>query len=149
MSYHHRSNYQLRQNSGPKRGMPQGVPPRPDSQQQQRQEDQNEEIPAFHIEDYAGFKDIILAASIPEVKNSSSIPQLQQTIETKVKLNGEVINSLLQVSNVLTQKNDFLAEPHFLSNTQFNLDQKTMDLQVIQNYSELLEQPINPMLETI
>ena len=155
--YQHRPNYQ-RPNQQMGRPQSQQIQMQRPPQQmmnppQPKQEDFRtlDTIPVFHPEDYLGFKDLILAASVPETHQSSesSTSQLQKIIEEKVALNGEVMDSLLAVANCLQPQTDFLAKPPFLTHDHFVLDRETLDLEVIQNYSELLNQPLNSLMGTL
>ena len=159
--YPHRDNsYMHRQNSQPiPRGPPpmnqqmSNMPPPPNQQQQQymaqqqqrqHQNQNSSSIPAFNPEEYAGFRELILAASVPETHQGekSSTSQLQAIVEESVEMNGKVMDSLLAVANCLQVQNDFLAKPPFLTHDQFVIERENMKLDVVQNFEGLMNQPI-------
>ena len=101
-------------------------------------------IPVFKEEDYYGFKDAILAVSVPEeYSNSKSSSQpLQDMVEKSIEMNGKVVESLLQLSRVLDKQSDCLAEPRAFTNDRFIIESEERDLETTLNFIDLLNDPI-------
>ena len=132
------SNMQHQQNSQQQLSMSQPQPiSKPDS-------GSFDSIPPFNPDEYAGFKELILAASVPENHKGeqSSTSHLQAIVERSVEMNGIVMDSLLNVANCLQIQNEYLAKPPFLTHEQFVIDRENMNLEDIENYEALLNKPI-------
>ena len=149
MNHYHDNRRNSNRSSYPRQYVPQRTPsnqqPAPNQQQDFASQFQN--IPTFNPDDYPGFKDLILAASIPDEEPTIQKSRLQEMTERSVENNGRVMETLWQVANYLHCPCEFLARPPFLTDEHISIEKENMKLQYFDKYTQILNSPVSRLIE--
>lgn len=111
-------------------------------------QDCKDEIPSFHADDYAGFKDVLLSASLPGTYQPNPDNNYQKMIEQSLKYNEKVLESLLNAARALSDVNESIAQPPSLSSNYLDIERATADFDVAANAVQMLSNPIHQIVNT-